>query len=351
MRLVPVPVESIESRSDLPSGAALDPARDLIRRFPTARLRETPVARAADLDLRADPSGQTRIWLALEALQITGSFKVRGALLALERLRGTGARAIAASAGNHGAGVAYASAVLGVSSVVVVPKSAPAAKRSKISAYGAEIVICESPHYDDAEDLAKELAHREKSQFISPYDDLDVLLGNGASLGFEIVRALGGVPEATLAPFGGGGLSCGLAVAMADESEEPLSRTRSVWGVQSEASPAMARSLEENRAITRLTTGETLAEGLEGGISHAAFERARAAIAGVAVVGEEAIARALAYAYRELGLILEGSAAAALVPVLDRLPPEICGGDVVCVLTGRNIDRERLERVLSSTDS
>src|SRR5262249_57313514 len=115
MRLVSVPPERIASSTDLPSSAGLDRARELARRFPTARLRETPVARAADLDRSADPSGQTRIWLALEALQVTGSFKVRGALLALERLRGTGARAIAASAGNHGAGLAYASAVLGVS--------------------------------------------------------------------------------------------------------------------------------------------------------------------------------------------------------------------------------------------
>jgi threonine dehydratase len=350
MRVVLVPPPSPAAHADLPAGARLDAARDLCRRFPAARLRETPVARAADLDLRADRSGQTRVWLALEALQITGSFKVRGALLALERLRGTGARAIAASAGNHGAGVAYAAAILGISAVVVVPSGTPEAKRAKIAEYGAEIVTCESPHYDDAEDLARELAHREKSVFVSPYDDLDVVAGNGASLGFEIVRALGGVPEATIAPFGGGGLCSGLAVAMADEAEEPLSRTRSVWGVETEASAAMARSLEEGRAIERISCGETLAEGLAGGISRAAFERAKGAIAGVAVVAEEAIARAIAHAYRELGLILEGSAAAALVPVLEGLPAEICGGDVVCVLTGRNIDRSRLEQVLRSAD-
>jgi threonine dehydratase len=347
MRVVLATPGTLGETADLPSRERLDGARDLGRRFPAAHLRETPVVRAADLDSRADPSGETRIWLALEALQVTGSFKVRGALLALDRLRGTGARAIAASAGNHGAGVAYAAAVLGVPAMVVVPKVAPDAKRAKIAAHGADIVVSESSHYDDAEDLAKELAAREKSVFISPYDDVDVLAGNGASLGFEIVRALGCVPEATLAPFGGGGLATGLALAMANESEEPLARARRVWGVQSEASPAMARSLEEGRAVERLLAGgATLAEGLEGGISRTAFARARAAIAGVVVVSEGAIARALAYAYRDLGLVLEGSAATALVPVLEGLPEPIRGGDVVCVLTGRNIDVARLQRVL-----
>jgi threonine dehydratase len=149
-----------------------------------------------------------------------------------------------------------------------------------------------------------------------------------------------------LAPFGGGGLATGLALAMTAESKAPA-QTRTVWGVQSEASPAMARSLEQGRAVERLLTGgETLAEGLEGGISRAGFARARATVAGVAVVSEDAIARALAFAYRDLGLVLEGSAATALVPVLEGLPEEMRGGDVVCVLTGRNIDRERLERVL-----
>jgi threonine dehydratase len=345
MRVVLAP-PGAAAAPDFPSAEDLAKARSLTRRFPNARLRETPVVRAKDLDLRADPSEKTRIWLALEALQVTGSFKVRGALLALDRLRGTGARAVAASAGNHGAGVAYASAVLGVPSVVVVPSVAPAAKREKIAAYGAEIIVCDSPHYDDAEGLAKHLARRESSAFVSPYDDLDVLAGNGASLGFDIVQAMGCVPRATLAPFGGGGLCTGLALAMADAGA-PLTRARSVWGVQSEASPAMARSLEEGRAVERLLTGgETLAEGLEGGISKAAFERARAAVAGVVVVDETAIARALAEAYRGLGLVLEGSAATALVPILDGLPEELRGGDVVCVLTGRNIDRERLDAVV-----
>jgi threonine dehydratase len=190
------------------------------------------------------------------------------------------------------------------------------------------------------------MAHRVGAELVSPYDDLDVVAGNGASLGYEIARAMHSMPSVVLAPFGGGGLCTGLAVAFRD-----VGAITRVWGVQSEASPAMARSLEEGRAVERLTTGgTTLAEGLEGGIAKGAFERARAVVAGVAVVPESEIARAMAFAFRELGLVLEGSAAAALVPILCGLPDEMRSGDasadVVCVLTGRNVDADRLDRVL-----
>jgi threonine dehydratase len=329
-----------------PDRATLDTVRHLGRRFPDARLRETPVLRARELDSRADPTGSTRIWLALEALQVTGSFKVRGALVALEANRSRG-RVVTASAGNHGAGVAYAALALGVNATIVVPRTAPRAKRDKIEAWGAELVIAASDNYDDAEALAKELAATQGHAFISAYDDTDVVLGNGTSLGFEIVRALGGVPERTLAPFGGGGLATGLAWALWAETDGPFER--GVWGVQSEASCAMATSLQRGVAVERLATGgQTLAEGLEGGISSEAFARARVAVAGVVVATEAHIAAAMAHAYREMGLVLEGSAAVALAPVLFGLPADLRGGDLVVVLTGRNVDRDRLETVLAT---
>lgn len=338
MRCVPASTVPVFPRPDL---ARLESVRHLGRRFPEARLREVPAVRAGELDARADPSGATRIWLALEALQVTGSFKVRGALVALDAARPR-RRVVAASAGNHGAAVAYAGNVLDVPVTVCVPRSAPRAKREKIEHYGAELVIAASDHYDDAESLAKELAVTQGAAFVSPYDDVDVVLGNGVSLGFEIVRALGGVPERVLAPFGGGGLCTGLAWAMQAEGGAPSER--SVWGVQSEASCAMAMSLERGAAVERLETGgTTLAEGLEGGISVDGFARARDAVAGVVVATEEMIGEAMAYAHRGMGLVLEGSAATALTPVLFGLPEPLRGGDVLVVLTGRNVDPERLD--------
>lgn len=315
--------------------------RHLARRFPRAQLRPLKLLRAAELDSRADPSGDTRVWLALEALQVTGSFKVRGALVALDAL-GPGAHVIAASAGNHGAAVSYAAKVLGAHATVCVPRSAPLAKRSKIERHGAELVLVQSDHYDDAESLAKELAVTQGRAFLSPYDDEDVVLGNGTSLAFDVVEALGRAPDRVLVPFGGGGLATGLAWGMAVESEG-----RRVWGVQSEASCAMAMSLERGAAVERLETGgTTLAEGLEGGISADGFARARESVAGVVVVSEEHIAKAMAWGCTALGVGLEGSAATALVPLLEGLPENLRGGDVVAVLTGRNVDPERLARVL-----
>jgi threonine dehydratase len=331
--------------SSLPERASLDSVRDLGRRFPRARLREVPVVRASELDARADASGASRVWLALEALQVSGSFKVRGAFVALERDRARG-RVVAASAGNHGAALAYAGNILDVPVTVFVPRTAPRAKRDRITELGAELVVVASDHYDDAEALAKETAATQGAAFVSPYDDVDVVLGNGVSLGFELVRALGGVPECILAPFGGGGLATGLAWAMQAEAGD---HERCVWGVQSEASCAMAMSLERGAAVERLTTGApTLAEALEGGISSDAFARAAPVVAGVAVVTEDAIARAMVHAYRDMGLVLEGGAATALAPVLDGLPEGLRGGDVVVVLTGRNVDSERLETLLQS---
>jgi hypothetical protein len=178
-----------------------------------------------ELDTRADPSGETRVWLALEALQVTGSFKVRGALVALEANRGRG-HVVAASAGNHGAAVSYAGSVLGVPATVCVPRTAPRAKRDRIAQYGAELVVAASDNYDDAEALAKELAVSRGAAFVSPYDDVDVVLGNGVSLGFEIVRALAGLPERLLVPFGGGGLATGLAWALQADGGDRLGAQR-----------------------------------------------------------------------------------------------------------------------------
>ena len=115
-----VPAAPVTTSAQLPARERLESVRHLGKRFPEARLREVPIVRAGDLDLRADPSGATRIWLALEALQVTGSFKVRGALVGLEANRERG-RVVAASAGNHGAAVAYAGSVLGMPVTVCVP--------------------------------------------------------------------------------------------------------------------------------------------------------------------------------------------------------------------------------------
>lgn len=342
----------------LPDAARLDRARDLAARFAHAGLAPCAVVPAPIRSTRA------RLWLACESLQITGSFKVRGALFALDALRGTGApvEVVAASAGNHGAGLAYAASVLGARATIVVPKTAARTKVDKIASYGASVVYAAEPGYDGAEREAIDLARARGVPYVSPYDDLDVIAGNGASLGFEIVRALGRVPDAVVCPIGGGGLATGIACALAREAGGAEPRT---FGVQTDASPAFALSLERGAAVTELPPAETLAEGLEGGLPERAFARLRAVIGGTFVVPERAIAEAMRYAARAIGLVLEGSAAAAIAPVvatpdadetLARVldasrratPADAHDGairDVVFVLTGRNVDRERLVEV------
>ncbi len=303
------------------------------------------VLRSPSLDRRADPTGRTHVWLALEYLQVTGSFKVRGALFALARAKQAGVRdVVAASAGNHGAGVSYAANVLGMRATVVVPSTAPMVKRDKIAAYGAELIVSAAEHYDGAEAEAKALAARTGAKFLSAYDDEDVVLGNGASLGFEIVRSMGGVPDRVITPFGGGGLATGISWALEDESDAS-DGDRRVWGVQSEASPAMEMSLAQDAALELLVPSATLAEGLEGGIAKDAFERARGVVAGIVVVSEAQIALGMRYAQSEMGATIEGSAAVALAPVIAGLPDAMRGGDVVVVLTGQNVDLDRFEKM------
>jgi threonine dehydratase len=305
------------------------------------------MVRAAELDQRADPSGATSIWLALEALQVTGSFQVRGALVGVASALSWRVRhVVAPSVGNHGIAIAYAANLLDVSATVVVPRTTPRTKLEKIARYGAELVVAPSDRYEVADALARELAIARGAKLISPSEDVDVVLGNGASLGFEIVRGLGGVPARLLAPFDGG-LATGLAWAFAAEAANSH-LPRPVWGVQSEAWSPMATFLERGADFQKLDECATsLAEELAATVSPDAFERARTAIAGIGVVPEAQIASAMAHAYQDMGLVLEGTGAIALAPVLFGLPERLRGGDLVVVLTGRNVDPDRLDAVLA----
>lgn len=320
----------------MPDRALLDSVVDLPRRFPKAMLRKLALVRAIELDARAGG----RVWLGLESLQVTGSFKVRGALVAVADALSKGEKKIiAASAGNHGAGVAYAADVLGARVAVYVPKGAPDAKKVRIARFGADLIVCDCVGYDEAEAVAKAAAKTVGCPFLSPYDDVRVLAGNGASLAFEILDALGTSPAVVIAPFGGGGLATGLACGFRHARLD----TR-VWGAQSAASCAMAMSIDRGQAVTELPGVETFAEALEGGIAVDAFARATRVVEGVLVVSERLIARAMTMLQRDLGLVVEGGAAAALAPLLDGLPAPVRGEDVVVMLTGRNVDPAKLER-------
>jgi threonine dehydratase len=323
MRWVPVP--QVEHDMPEPTPEQLELARDLPAAFPDAGLREVSLLRATALDRIADPSESTRIWLAVEAMQVTGSFKVRGALAAIAR-REAATPLVTASAGHHGVGMAYAGRVQDRSVTIVVTNRAPLIKLERMRSYGAELLSVDSEHYADAEEHGKAIARSRGSDFVSA-NDLDVVVGNGGSIGFELARALGGVPDLVIAPVGGGGLATGMGWALRSETE---SARASVIGVQHEAFAALAALIEGTSGVRATDC--------------AALARAASQIAAVATASSDEVGHAVAHAHAKLGLSLESAAALPLVPVLAGLPRECCGGDVVLVLTARavEVDRGRL---------
>lgn len=288
----------------------------------------------------ADPCFGDGVFLKLETEQDTGSFKLRGALAAIDALD-PAARArgiLTASAGNHGYGVARAASRFGVEATVFVSRSAPAVKREGIARAGARVEEVDAAGYDEVEALAREAAAARGSTFVSPFDDPRVAAGNGGTLGLEILEAL---PEvgAIVAPVGGGGLVAGLAAARAHGGG-----SFDLIGVQSAACPAMAESFEAGRALTRFSAREpTLAEGLEGGVSPSTFAIARAMLSRLDVVPESAIAEAMRVAARVLGAPVEGSAAVGLAWALAHRDAVWRRRPTVVVVTGRNVDPEVLE--------
>jgi threonine dehydratase len=286
-----------------------DEARALVRR--------TPLVFAPSLGC----------WLKLESLQATGSFKLRGAATKLARLP-RGSRIVAASAGNHGLGVALAARALGHTVTVVVPRSAARVKRAGIAALGAEVIV-DGAEYDDAEAAAIEMVAERDAFFVSPYDDEDIIDGNGRWLAQEIAAER--TFKRLLVPVGGGGLIGGLAQALPGVE---------VIGVQPRANCAMYESLAKHQAQTRYTGGATLCEGLAGAVSERTYELARAHVARILLVGEEAVLAAIAFAYR-MGFVVEPSSAVAIAAARDGADADTC-----VVVTGSNIDPETLDRAL-----
>jgi threonine dehydratase len=313
----------------------LSAARALVRRH----LLLTPLVPA--------PSLGRRVFLKLETAQHTGSFKVRGALACIASREGDRAQPVyAASAGNHGLGVAWAARLLGRNATVFVPKHAPMVKRNGIAGLGARVVVTEHTGYDATERVAREAAEADGAWFLSPWDDPWVAAGNGGTVGLETLEALPDIAT-IVAPVGGGGLVAGL-----DAARRELGRHVSFAAVQSEACPSMHRSFAEGRAIETFEGAPTLADGLEGGVSTASFAHVRRAVSAIDLVSEAAIASAMRFARRTLGIVVEGSAATVIAWARDRAEMlDRDGAPVVLVVTGKNVDAETLDRVLREPES
>ncbi|HJP65347.1 MAG TPA: threonine/serine dehydratase [Actinomycetota bacterium] len=321
------------------------PSDDLLRaaRLADERLRphvrETPLHASSWLGRDRG----TTVLLKLENLQVTGSFKFRGALNTIltlpEETRSRGV--VTASTGNHGAAVAHAASLVGVPAHVFVHDPAPAPKLARILGAGATVSSVAGDPLN-AEIEASAYARDHDLPYISPYNDAAVVAGQ-ATVGLEIARQCSVPPEAVFVPLGGGGLASGVALGV----KSTLPSTRIV-GCSPEHSPAMARAVEAGR-ILEVPSEPTLSDGTAGGIEPGSitFDLCRSLVDEFLLVSEEDIARGLRQVILKEGLLVEGAAAvgaAAYQRVADRYD---ASGSVVVILSGANIARETLLEVLS----
>lgn len=287
-------------------------------------IRRTPLIPSLWL---SDVSGG-EVWLKCENLQVTGSFKVRGAIAAVAHTPGSVA---AVSAGNHGIGVAFAARLFGRRCTVFVPRTVPRVKADAIRTLGADLVVSPFDGYDDTHAWA--LERMEGMAEITPESNPWVIAGNGGTTGLEIFEQRF---DAVVAPFGAGGLANGIGMVAKQHGAR-------VIAVNTEASPGLWLSRRRGRAVQRLEARPTLAEGLEGGVTPQAFELAQQYVHDVVVVTEATIRRAVVEVLRRERMLIEGSAAAAVAAILEGSVPR---GRLAVVLTGSNIDLERFKSLV-----
>ncbi len=308
--------------------------------FLEGRIRRTPVEFSADLSERLG----MEVWLKLENLQVTGSFKARGALFALHRMHQEGRDRVATcSAGNHGRGLAHAARELGMKATIFVPASVDPVKVAGMERDGADVRKSAFPGFDETERWALEETERLGIPFISAYNDPLVMAANGGSIAIEVAEQ---VPGATtfVMPVGGGGHAAGFAYWMKETL--PVS---TIVACQHSGSSALLKSLELGDAVTEMPPIHTLASGLEGGIGPNAFDVLKSRVDAVCTISEAELRHAMRWMVDHHQVIMEGSCAVAVAACLqERIPKS--SGPVVIFISGRNISRASLVDVLSESD-
>jgi len=279
-----------------------------------------------------------RVFLKPENFQVTGSFKIRGAYYKISKLsdeeknRGV----IAASAGNHAQGVGYAAQMLGVKATIVMPETTPIIKVEATKKFGVQVVL-HGDTYDDACQKARELEAENGYVFVHPFDDIDVMLGQG-TVAIEVLKELDDVDE-ILVPIGGGGLISGIAMAA-----KMLKPSIKIIGVEPEGACCMARSLDENRII-ELKKVDTMADGVAvkkpGALT---FEVIKEFVDEVVTVSDSDILEAILLLIEKHKMVTEGAGALS-VAGLKKLGPE--NKNVVCVVSGGNIDISTISAIIN----
>ena len=281
----------------------------------------------------------TDIFLKTENLQVTGSFKVRGAyykmskLTAEEKARGV----IACSAGNHAQGVALAAQKNGIKAVICLPDGAPISKVEATKSYGAEVCLVEGV-YDDAYRRALELRDEKGYTFIHPFNDPDVIAGQG-TIALELIEQLDKI-DAVLVPIGGGGLIAGVAYTL-----KTLKPDIKVYGVQAAGAPSMANSVRDGKII-RLPSVSTIADGIAvkepGDLT---YEICSKYVDEILTVSDDEISAAILALMEQHKLVTEGAGAVSVAAVMFG-KVNVQGKKTVCLLSGGNIDVTILSRVI-----
>ncbi len=277
------------------------------------------------------------VWLKFENLQFTGSFKERGAFNKLSRLgaseRGRGV--IAMSAGNHAQGVAYHAKRLGIAATIVMPKNTPYVKVKHTEGHGARVIL-EGRTIEEAAAFATQLAAREELVFIHPYDDPQVIAGQGTTA----IEMLEDAPEidCLVVPVGGGGLVSGMAVAA-----RGIKPGIEVIGVEAGLYPSLKSALD---GVPRACGGDTLAEGIAvAAVGTHVLPLLREHVADILLVSEESLERAVSLLLNVEKTLVEGAGAAGLAALL-QYPERFRGRRVGTVLTGGNLDPRLLAAIL-----
>jgi threonine dehydratase len=301
-------------------------------------IEDTPVIKS---EVLSDLSG-TNFHLKLENLQVTGSFKIRGAANKLSLMAPSPDKRsrviVTASAGNHGQAVALCAKKLGMKAKVVVPRTTPRVKIDRIKQYDPELILCGSS-YDEAEHYARELARNEVLEYVSGYNDSQVITGQG-TIALEILSQLRDV-STIIVPVGGGGLISG--VGMAAKNIDPGIR---IIGVQSEASPAMYESLLAEKQMN-VKMADSIADGLAGNIERNSitFEFARKYVDKMLLVKEESISKSIRLLWKEEGQVVEGSGAVPIAALLEG-KLQFAEGKAVAIVSGGNIDLVRFRHII-----
>ncbi|MBQ9814129.1 MAG: threonine ammonia-lyase [Lachnospiraceae bacterium] len=298
------------------------------------------VARKTDMIYAPKLSNEAEIYLKTENLQVTGSFKVRGAYYKISQLteEERNAGIIACSAGNHAQGVALAASKMGIKATICMPDGAPISKVEATRALGAE--ICLVPHtYDDAHDRAVQMQHETGATFIHPYDDQEVIEGQ-ATIGLELFEQLPDL-DAVLVPIGGGGLIAGVAYVI-----KRLKPSVKVYGVQAEKAPSMAESFKRKQIVS-VDRVATFADGIAvktpGDLT---FDLICKYVDDVVTVSEGEIAAAILALMERQKLVAEGAGAVGVAAAMFNKVP-IKGKKAVCIVSGGNIDVNIMTRVIT----